>query len=478
MKKILQPIFNSDTPILGRLEFLVATAAFLVVVFFVPDEIRSHGSGQLSMNEVLTSGEYYRHLFMFFSLYAGAVLLNFFAVPSFIAAQPGRGLIFSGIAIALLVVAFFRFDIVLPALGMFIAYTIIRYTGIYLWRNAAAIHAKYRFISPAVIVASCVWLLIFPPFVFSGDQELAAFWAVVIPAAIFFYTYSFHALAPATINKRYPFLAFLLRVALLLFALGFVIALGTVAITGNEEAPVIFAFANFFFHLAFTSPLIWLLFKKSSAGREMLSLKKELGQSVASFDFLRSQINPHFLFNALNTLYGMAIIENASRTSEGIQRLGDMMRFMLHENVQEKIPLSREVEYLRNYIALQRLRTDNNHTIRVETSIDEEVYLGSISPMLLIPFVENAFKHGISFRDPSLIRITMEVKDSVLYFDVHNNKHNRQGTDPERENSGIGLKNVRQRLELLYPGQHELIIRETISEFFVHLTLRLSLQHS
>jgi LytS/YehU family sensor histidine kinase len=93
--------------------------------------------------------------------------------------------------------------------------------------------------------------------------------------------------------------------------------------------------------------------------------------------------------------------------------------------------------------------------------------------MLLIPFVENAFKHGISFRDASYIRIGLELKADTLNFDVHNSRHARPDGDPERDKSGIGLANVRQRLELLYPGRHELIIRETGKEFFVHLTIEL-----
>ena len=94
--------------------------------------------------------------------------------------------------------------------------------------------------------------------------------------------------------------------------------------------------------------------------------------------------------------------------------------------------------------------------------------------MLLIPFVENAFKHGISFQEPSHIKITLEMKDNMLYFDVYNSKHPRGENDPEKGKSGIGLNNVRQRLQLLYPKKHELIVRETGKDFFVHLTIQLT----
>jgi LytS/YehU family sensor histidine kinase len=151
-----------------------------------------------------------------------------------------------------------------------------------------------------------------------------------------------------------------------------------------------------------------------------------------------------------------------------------MMRFMLHENVQEKISLAREIEYLNNYISFQKLRTDENPAIKIDIAIEPLVTSVQIAPMLLIPFVENAFKHGISFREPSHIRATVELKEDTLHFNVNNSKHLRPETDPEKNNNGIGLKNVKQRLQLLYPSKHELIIHETGKEFYVHLTLRLS----
>jgi two-component system LytT family sensor kinase len=106
--------------------------------------------------------------------------------------------------------------------------------------------------------------------------------------------------------------------------------------------------------------------------------------------------------------------------------------------------------------------------------IEQPVQPVQIAPMLLIPCVENAIKHGISFRETSHIRISLELRERMLYFDVYNTKHMRPENDPEKNRSGIGLNNVKQRLQLLYPMKHELIIRETAKDFFVHLTIRLS----
>jgi LytS/YehU family sensor histidine kinase len=247
-----------------------------------------------------------------------------------------------------------------------------------------------------------------------------------------------------------------------------------VRITGDEDDGFGLGLFNLVCQLLITAPLSWVLFKRRLRGNEEVSaLQTKLGQSTANLDFLRSQINPHFLFNALNTIYGTAMQENAERTRDGIEKLADMMRFMLQENTQEKIPLAREIEYLNNYISFQKLRTDPNPSVRIQAEIAQPVGLVRIAPMLLIPFVENAFKHGISLREPSHIILSLDVKENTLYFDVHNSKHTRSEKDPERDKSGIGLANVRQRLLQLYAAKHELVIRETAKEFFVHLTLRL-----
>ncbi|RFS25150.1 sensor histidine kinase [Chitinophaga silvatica] len=224
--------------------------------------------------------------------------------------------------------------------------------------------------------------------------------------------------------------------------------------------------------LVLVSPIDWLLFRSQlNQEKTVFTLKKALGHSSANLDFLRSQINPHFLFNALNTLYGTALQEDASRTSEGIQKLGDMMRFMLHDNNLEKISLDKEIAYLENYIALQRLRVLSSPDIQIEVNIDDSQCAHQIAPMLLIPFVENAFKHGISLRHRSRITISMSCTHNQIFFDVYNSIHPRPENDPEKDGMGIGLNNVKERLSLLYPNKHELSIRKTATEYFVHLTI-------
>jgi hypothetical protein len=356
-------------------------------------------------------------------------------------------------------------------------YTAIKYGGVYLYNVSEAIQAKYKFIRREAIVATALWLVILL-FLRIGEAEgeFMVGWFIVIPSAIALYLASFHRLIPRALRyNNYQFFFYFLKCALILFISFFAFLLAFTLLSGDSESGAGFSAFNSFFQVIVTVPITWALYKRYLKGNEEITgLRKELKQRSANIDFLRSQINPHFLFNALNTLYGTAIQENADRTSEGIQQLGDMMRFMLQENMQDKISLAREIDYLNNYISLQRLRTDTNPIVQIQTHIQDRENIYQIAPMLLIPFVENAFKHGISFREPSHIKVNLEIKDGTLFFDVYNSKHIKTGNDPEKDKSGIGLENVKQRLKLSYPNKHELIIRDTTKEYFVHLTIQLA----
>lgn len=249
-----------------------------------------------------------------------------------------------------------------------------------------------------------------------------------------------------------------------------------ILITIPEIKAAIFAIvpAVYAFEAAIVIPVSWWIYQaRHNRKVEVRGLKTALDHSEAGLDFLRWQINPHFLFNALNTLYGTALQEKASATGEGIQKLGDMMRFMLHDNVMEHIPLDKEIAYLQNYIALQRLRTQGSPDILIDVTINETLCDHEIAPMLLIPFVENAFKYGISQRNKSRISVSLSCTANKIYFDVFNTVHAIRSSDVEYDSMGIGLNNVRQRLALLYPGKHDLSIRETGTEFFVHLTIQI-----
>ncbi|MDO1445713.1 histidine kinase [Rhodocytophaga aerolata] len=214
-----------------------------------------------------------------------------------------------------------------------------------------------------------------------------------------------------------------------------------------------------------------IAYVRTLLSREKRILQTQVSSTSAELASLRSQINPHFLFNALNSLYATALKENSDKTADGIQKLGDMMHFMFQENNQDRIPLSKEVEYLHNYIAIQRMRIDESQGVEIRVNIQEpgkEIYM---APMLLNPFVENAFKHGISLQNPSWIFITLTLDATKLYFKVHNSLHMKRENDPEQDKSGVGLANVKKRLALIYPNRHTLEIQQSDKDFFVALTL-------
>ena len=196
---------------------------------------------------------------------------------------------------------------------------------------------------------------------------------------------------------------------------------------------------------------------------------KELANSrlQAELSFLRSQISPHFMFNVLNSLVSLAR-KKSDLVEPVIISLADLLRYMLYESDVAKVTLDKEVKYLRSYIELQQLRFGNDVTLRLD--LPEGLPSRAIEPMLLIPFVENAFKHGVGLITDPYIAVQLATHPDALVFSVENKV--APGFDgPKDRASGIGLANVRRRLSLLYPDSHALHIHQTDAVFRVDLTL-------
>jgi len=352
-------------------------------------------------------------------------------------------------------------------------YTFIKHASVYLLNHLHRVDPQYYQVSRESLIAFIGWLvLLFLLISTNADTGVIVVVGFTIFLAIGVYWTSGYWIIPDIKRRQQDFKMYMGRIVLLVACCAIPAAL--VATNIEHHSGIIILLFNTPFQLLIVAPVSWQVYRyRSASNAELYRLKTELGQSNASYNMLQAQINPHFLFNALNTLYGTALQENAERTSEGIQQLGDMMRFMLHENMQQSISLTREIDYLHHFIALQKLRTQTSPDIVIQSEIPDHVGGLQITPMLLIPFVENAFKHGISLREASHIKITLQTKGNTLYFDVYNSIHIKPDNDPEKGYSGIGLNNLKQRLNLLYPKKHELIIRETANEFFVHLTLEL-----
>jgi LytS/YehU family sensor histidine kinase len=196
---------------------------------------------------------------------------------------------------------------------------------------------------------------------------------------------------------------------------------------------------------------------------ETVHLKTEL-------DFLRSQISPHFMFNLMNTLVSMAR-KKSELMEPSLISLSQLMRYMLYDSDGDRISLDKEIEYLKNYINLQLLRFGDSLRLNLFLSGGFEGY--HIEPMLLIPFVENAFKHGTAMTEDPIMDVAINVDEETrtLKLMVVNNISKRETV--KDKNSGIGLTNVRRRLELLYPENHHISIEQRDSTFIVNLEINL-----
>ena len=200
--------------------------------------------------------------------------------------------------------------------------------------------------------------------------------------------------------------------------------------------------------------------------REEQDKQQERLQSELSF--LRSQISPHFIFNVLNSI--VYLIRTNPELAESVTiRLSELMRYMLYTTEHEQHPLSREVEYLQNYLNLQKIRFEEDVDIQFHQQGETGTQL--IEPMILIPFVENAFKHGVGMLQQPVIEVDLSFSEESLSFRVRN-KISPEPREDKDFSSGIGLKNVKRRLELLYPHTHQLKIENRDGWFEIHLSLR------
>lgn len=214
-----------------------------------------------------------------------------------------------------------------------------------------------------------------------------------------------------------------------------------------------------FLSTAYKFSVDWFLNEKIRKNLENEKLSTELA-------FLKSQINPHFLFNSLNNIYSLAY-QRSDETPEAILKLSGIMRYMLQDSNEPTVPLHSEIRYLQNYIELQKLRFKNSAFVSFNVSgVEDNI---QIVPLILIAFVENAFKHGIVSDPDYPVLINMDVRDGMVVFEVRNHKK------PQNKDtmSGIGLNNVKRRLELLYAGSYQLSIQNSELTYYCKLALHL-----
>ena len=224
---------------------------------------------------------------------------------------------------------------------------------------------------------------------------------------------------------------------------------------------------NLYYAIPFSAVGMVFYFQQESRYREQQQKELLIHNQKTELAFLRSQLNPHFLFNTLNNVYTL-VYQKSDKALQAMQKLTALLRYALYEP-QERVPLQKEIRYIEDFIALQRLRYD--YEVQLELSIAPDIEGLHIPPFALIPFVENAFKHGELRQDSKPLRISMEILEEAFLFRVVNVKR------PQQKDTvgGIGLANIKKRLSLIYQDEHDLQIDETADTFLVELKIPLYL---
>jgi two-component system, LytTR family, sensor kinase len=304
----------------------------------------------------------------------------------------------------------------------------------------------------------CFWALC--GYVFSHIINVPLVNVAIYMVAIIIGTYTIgYVLMPRFFNRQY--LGIFIASCLLL-----VIAFGWISgrLIHSKNATGIYGMFYFaFFFLATCTMAIWNGYQNSLKIKNLQKLQTE-----TELNFLKAQVNPHFLFNTLNNLYATARVESPT-TASGLLKLADLMRYMFTKANQEAVLLTEEIAYLDNYIDLEKMRL--NEGARISFLKKGDFSGKKIAPMLLLPFVENAFKHGVEKQlDNIFVEINLSLQGDILYFQVENNK---QFEDKHPLSIGSGLENVKKRFAIGYPNQHGIDISETKEKFSVKLWINL-----
>lgn len=314
-------------------------------------------------------------------------------------------------------------------------------------------------------------LLFIPPMIFSDSNQTL----VGLPRHFFLYTTLFHIglfylnaffLYPRLVTRRNWWLYVLCIIAILYgsfeIKLFFLNLIPGFSLSGANKNLIFFPVLPY----VFTSMLYRLISDRVLF--EKLQKEAKAKRLDAELKLLRSQVSPHFLFNMLTNLVALAR-KRSNLLEPTLLRLSELLRYSLHESSSGKILLSHEINQLENYIRLQQLRFDD---VKLMLHISNECTNCVIEPMLLIPFIENAYKHGASISQAPHISINIVAKKEQLYFEVMNRfDTGNQSKDADR---GIGIANVKDRLTLLYPGKYKLAIDNDNAIFYVRLQLDLT----
>lgn len=221
------------------------------------------------------------------------------------------------------------------------------------------------------------------------------------------------------------------------------------------------------FYLLYTAFFTLIMYVWQSRKREAELEKLQRETEIQS---LKAQLNPHFLFNSLNTIYSSALTEKDTSTAQLVQQLSGILRHSVEEVQQEKTDIQKEMAFIAKYISLQRARLPEHPNVSIKSQLIWDQEPAEIAPLLLIPFIENAFQYGVSIDEPSFVCLDLQIEDKKLHLNVENSITTYH---EEKKGTGTGLKNAEKRLELLYSGRYSLRCNQQKDTFEIDLTIQL-----
>lgn len=336
-----------------------------------------------------------------------------------------------------------------------------------------------QFVQKPWFLHSLFWILVFTMMLMAGEREgLTVLGITRNVINISFYILVVYInlgyLIPKFLNQK-NFMTYILLL-LAMVAVITPIKVLLLYVTYDEVDPREFLVMNqhtlflLLFMIAGGSTVIKIISDWQRHQRDRKDLETQRMQS--EIKFLKSQINPHFLFNTLNSLYALTL-KKSDKAPEIVIKLSEMMRYMLYESNERRVPLQKEVNYIENYLAMEGLRQSGHTDIRfvVEGDITDQ----TIAPLIFIPFLENSFKHGLNHQiTDGYVHVTMKVLGHKLLLRITNSKPATPPQPAEKNSGGIGLANVQRRLNLLYPNQFKLDIEDSEKEHIVELSLALT----
>lgn len=321
------------------------------------------------------------------------------------------------------------------------------------------------------------WVYVISPGSSKADYYINSFVIVAIHALVSYFNIYF--LFPVYLQKRnylLYFIAIILSISLATFLESAVfMLLNTIAAEDKSGLVSLRFLLTTAMAITYTTAITMSLkLVKHWYERERLAKQLEKVNTETELKYLKSQINPHFLFNSLNSIYSLAL-QKSDLAPELILKLSDILRYILYEGSEKKVSLTQEIKYLKSYLELEKVR--HGDRMNLEIDIIGETDTKEIAPMLLIPFVENSFKHGLS-KDiaKGFVKVKINTEKEMLHFEISNSKPINGSVVSSKKNyqGGIGLINVEKRLNLLYPNKHKLKIGSEGTEFKVELDINLN----